>query len=120
MASRPIKRDSFKRGDTANFTYEFTAPYVGYNWSNVLVDCTFTSVDAPSDNTGAAAVRTGQALSVDANNIASYSFQLTAAESNALIPDTTYKDECQLKESSGLYVTTPVTGQTKVEQDYVI
>lgn len=120
MAVKPIKRDSFKRGDTACFVYEFTEPYDGFDWSGVTIDCALTAVEAPSTNTGAAAVRTGESLTVDADNVASYHFQLTAAESNALVAGTAYKDECQLKESSGTYVTTPITGQTTIAQDYII
>ncbi len=115
----PIKRDPFKRGDTANFVYVFTEPYDGFDWSTVTIDCSLTAVEAPSDNSGAAAVRTGQALSVDSDNTASYSFQLTEAESEALVPGTTYYDECQLKQS-GTYVATPITGKTTIKQDYVI
>jgi len=119
-ADKPIKRDPFKRGDTVTFAYVFTQPYVGYSWTGVTIDCALTAVDAPTNNTGAAAVRTAQSLTVDVDNTATYLFQLTAAESNALVPGTTYKDECQLKESSGTYVTTPITGETKIVQDYII
>lgn len=120
MAQKTIKRDPFKRGDTACFAYVFTEPFVGYDWSTVTVDCAFTAITAPTDNSGAAAVRTAQSLTVDANNTATYLFQLTTAESNALVPGTVYKDECQLKESGGTFVTTPITGQTTISQDYVI
>lgn len=120
MAQKVIKRDPFKRGDTACFAYVFTAPYVGFNWATVTIDCALTAVGAPTDNTSAAAVRSAQSLTVDADNVATYLFQLTTAESNALAPGSTYKDECQLKESGGTFVTTPITGQTTIAQDYVI
>jgi hypothetical protein len=75
-----IKRDSFKRGDTACFRYDFTEPYAGFDWSAITIDCALTSVEAPNDNTGAAAVRTAQSLTVNADNSATYLFQLTTAE----------------------------------------
>jgi hypothetical protein len=118
MSLKIIKRDSFKRGDTAAFIYQFTQPYAGFNWATVTVDCALTSVEAPTDNS-AAITRLAQTLTVDSSNTASYTFQLTPAESKALIPGTTYIDECQLKQGS-TYVTTPVTGSTKIAQDYVI
>lgn len=119
MATKVIKRDEFKRGDTAGFMYVFTEPYAGYDWTNVTIDCSFTAVEAPNDNTGAAATRIDQVLVVDSSNTASYLFQLTETESQSLIPGATYKDECQLKEN-GTYKITPVTGQTKIVQDYII
>lgn len=119
MSLKIIKRDSFKRGDTASFVYQFTQPYAGFNWSAVTIDCVLTATDAPNDNSSAAITRLGQALTVDSSNTASYTFQLTPAESKALIPGITYIDECQLKQGTS-YVTTPVTGQTKIAQDYVI
>lgn len=118
MALKVITRQPFKRGDTACFLYNFTAPSTGYDWSGVTVDCALTSQDAPSDNTGAAAIRTSQPLTVNADGSASYSFQLTVTESKALVPGTSYIDECQLKQ--GVYATTAVTGKTTVAQDYVI
>lgn len=119
MALRIIKRDSFKRGDTPAYIYQFTQPYAGFNWSGVTIDCALTAQDAPADNTGAAVSRIAQTLTVDGSNTASYTFQLTPTESKALVAGTTYIDECQLKQGT-TYVTTPVTGQTKIAQDYVI
>ena len=119
MALKIINRPSFYRGDTAAITYKFTEPYSGVDWSGITVDCTLTSVTAPTDNSGAAAIRTAQAVTVNSDNSAYYTFQLTIAESNALVPGTTYIDQCQLKQS-GLYVSTAVTGQTKIAQDFVI
>jgi hypothetical protein len=116
---KTIKRDPFKRGDTVVFVYEFTEPYDGFDWSTVTIDCSLTAVAAPTDNTGAAAVRTGETLDVDTDNTASYSFQLTEEESASLVPGTKYKDECQLRQS-GDYLVTPITGETLVKQDYVI
>lgn len=119
MAITVTRRDPFKRGDTACFAYVFTEPYAGFDWSGVTIDCAFTRIQAPNDNTGAAAVRTAQTLTVDGDNTATYLFQLTKVESAALVPGGVYKDECQLKEGAS-YLTTPVTGQTTVEQDFVI
>jgi hypothetical protein len=120
MASlKVIKRNPFKRGDTACFQYVFTQPYAGFNWATVTIDCALTTAAAPTDNTTAAITRIAQPLSVDTSNTATYNFQLTPSESAGLIPGTTYTDECQLKQG-GIYVTTPVTGQTQIAQDYVI
>jgi len=118
MSLRIIKRDSFKRGDTASFIYQFTQPYIGFDWSVVTIDCSLTSNTAPTDNTGAI-IRLAQTLTVDVSNTASYTFQLIPAEAATLVPGTTYTDECQLKQGT-TYVTTPVTGQTKIAQDFVI
>ena len=114
-----IKRDPFKRGDTPVFRYEFEPPYVGYDWSTVLLDCALTSVDEPTDNAAAAAVRLNQALTVNPDGTAYYLFQLTHAESLTLVPDDTYRDECQLKEGGTNYLT-PIQGETVIAQDYVI
>lgn len=119
MSLKTIKRQPFKRGDTACFLYNLSPPSVGFDWSTVTVDCALTAQTAPTDNTQAAAIRTSQPLTVNADGTASYAFQLTLAESQALIPGTTYIDECQLKQG-GLYATTAVTGQTVVAQDYII
>lgn len=113
------KRDPFKRGDTVCFMYVFDPPYVGYNWSAVQLDCALTMDSSPTANTSAAAVRLNQALTVNPDGSAQYLFQLTHAESSALIPDKTYIDECQLKESGTNYLT-PIQGQTVVSQDYII
>jgi hypothetical protein len=118
-ALKVIKRDPFKRGDTPNFRYEFDPPYVGFNWATVQLDCAFTKVGSPTDNSGAAAVRLNQALTVNADNTAYYNFGLTHAESLTLVPGATYNDECQLKESGTNYIT-PIQGETKILQDYVI
>lgn len=119
MAENTLKRKPFKRGDTACFVYEFEPPYDGFSWSGVTVDCAFTAIQSPSNNSGAAAVRLDQTLDVDADNVATYLFQLTKAESAALVPSSVYIDECQLKQGTD-YLTTPVTGQTKIQQDYII
>lgn len=118
--AKVLTRTPFKRGDTACFIYKFNPPYANFDWSDVTVDCALTNIDAPTSNTGAAATRLDRALEVDSANVASYGFQLTFAESKTLVPGATYKDECQLKQSGSLYVTTPITGQTKILQDYVI
>ena len=118
-ALKIIKRDPFKRGDTVCFQYEFDPPFVGYDWSVVRLDCTFTDVKAPNDNTGAAAVRLNQTLTTNPDNSAFYIFQLTHTESSALTPGATYSDECQLKESGTNYLT-PIQGQTTISQDYII
>lgn len=118
-ALKVTTRDPFKRGDTVTIRYEFEPPYVGYDWSQVLLDCAFTDVSAPNDNTGAAATRLNQPLTVNTDNTAYYAFQLTHAESLALIPGTTYNDECQLKENGSNYLT-PIQGQTTITQDYII
>lgn len=119
MALSFIKRDSFKRGDTAAFNYQFSEPSPGFDWSTITLDCALTDVNAPNDNSGAAAIRTAQTVTVNTDNSAYYIFQLTPAESNALIPGATYIDECQLKQGTS-YVSTAVSGKTKIAQDYVI
>lgn len=118
-ALKTIKRDPFKRGDTVVFQYLFDPPFVGYSWSGVVLDCTFTNVSAPTDNTGAAASRLNQTLTVNPDNSAYFLFQLTHAESAALTPGATYHDECQLKEGDTNYLT-PITGVTVISQDYII
>jgi hypothetical protein len=120
MATQVITYDPFKRGDTAAFTFEFTEPYEGFDWSTVTIDSSMTAVEAPSDNSGAAAIRLNQSLTTDASNTASYTLQLSVSESKSLVPDSTYNVEAQLKESSGTFVTTPITGQVTIVQDYVI
>lgn len=114
-----IKYQDFKRGDTQNFVWVFTPPYVGYNWSVVTLDCAMTSVTTPTDNSGAAATRINQTLTVDASNSASYTFALTHAESLTLTPGATYKVEPQLKENGVNYIT-PITGTVDILQDYII
>lgn len=116
---KPIKRSPFKRGDTVVFQYDFDPPYVGYDWSNVQLDCAFTDVAAPQNNTGAAATRLNQSLTVNPDGSASFVFQLTHAESLALTAGATYRDECQLKENGTNYLT-PITGEVVVKQDYII
>lgn len=118
-ALKVIKRDPFKRGDTVCFQYEFDPPFVGYDWSVVLLDCALTMVSAPTNNTGAAAVRLNQTLTVNPDNSALYIFQLTHAESITLVPGKTYIDECQLKEGGVNYLT-PIQGKALIEQDYII
>lgn len=116
---KPIKRDAFKRGDTQCFTYEFTEPYDGFDWSTVKVNCSFTNVSAPANNAGAAATRLNQSLVVDSDNVATYVFQLTRAESLTLVPGSTYVDECELKENDTYFIT-PITGESEIVQDYII
>lgn len=115
-----IKYDSFKRGDTPVFAFAFTEPTVGYSWAGITVDAAITDIQAPVDNVGAGVIRLNQSLTIDASNTATFTMQPTVAESKALTPGSTYKVEIQLKQSSGAYVTTPVTGQVLVEQDYII
>lgn len=119
MSSKIIKRDSFKRGETACFVYEFLQPYAGWDWSIVTLDAALTAQTEPSSNDSAVAVRTNQSLTVDASNKATYAFQLTPTESEALVPGTTYHDACQLKQSSS-FVAKPVTGRVVIEQDYIV
>lgn len=118
-ALKIIKRDPFKRGDTVGFMYLFQPPFVGYSWSAVQISCALTDVAAPTDNSGAAATRLNQALTVNSDGSAQFLFQLTHAESLALTPGATYQDECQLIESGTNYLT-PIQGQSVVTQDYII
>lgn len=120
MATKVIKYDNFKRGDTPLFAFTFTAPYVGFNWVGVTADAAITAVDAPTNNSGAAVVRLDQALAVNDDGSAITSIQPTVAESKALKPNTGYKVELQLKDNSGTNVATAVTGTVYVEQDYII
>lgn len=120
MLYKGLKRPNLKRGDTRTIRYKFTEPAPGYDWSGITVDCAFTNVTAPSDNAGADAVRIAQSLVVDPDdNSAYYDFKLTPAEAMALTVDNEYHDEIQLKDGTDT-VTTPVTGKTKVVQDYII
>lgn len=118
--AKTIKYESFKRGDTPVFAFTFTAPVVGYSWTGTTADFALTAVAAPKDNTGAAAIRSNVALTTNANGSASYSAQLTVTESQALVPDTDYSVEVQLKDNSGANVATVATGVVTVLQDYVI
>lgn len=116
-ASTVISVESFKRGDTPTFRFSFSNPYAGFDWSGISLDGAMTNVQAPSDNTGAAALRSNQALVTDSNG-AHYDFTLTVVESKALIVGD-YKVEVQLKQGTTT-VTTPVTVKVKVLQDYII
>lgn len=116
---KTIDRGELKRGVTACYQYNFTPPYVGYDWSVVTVDCALTAVGAPQDNSGAVATRLNQALTINVDNTATYLFQLTETESKNLVPGSEYKDECKLREN-GTYAVKPVTGKMKIVQDYVI
>lgn len=118
MANQEVKLESFKRGDTPTFRFDFTDPSSGYNWSGVTIDCVMTNVEAPANNSGAAATRIGQVLTEESGS-AYFDFTLTASESNALEAGSEYKVEAQLKES-GTTVLTPVTAKVKVLQDYAI
>lgn len=120
MATKIIKYDPFKRGDTPVFSFTLKPPTVGYSWSGITADFALTAVDSPNDNTGAGVVRTAQALTTNADGTASFSVQPTVAESKALSPDTTYHVEVQLKDGGGTNVATAMTGTVLVEQDYVI
>jgi hypothetical protein len=119
MARTIIYKD-MKRGDTPVFQFLFPSPAAGFSWSGITADFSMTAVASPADNSGAAILRLTQALSVDGNNQASFSVQPTTTESNALIPNTKYNIEVQLKDSGGVHVATAVTGTITVDQDYVI
>src|SRR3954470_18567762 len=99
--AKTIKYSSLKRGDTPVFAFTFTAPTAGYSWAGVQADFAMTVVAAPTDNTGAAAKRINQAVNDNGNGTATFSVQLTTAESNALIPNSDYTVEVQLKEGGG-------------------
>jgi len=114
-----IQYDPFKKGDTPVFAFQFTPPYVGFDWTTITADIAMTDVSNPSDNTGAAFVRLNQTLTPDVDNIATVSAQPTVLESKALSADTEYKVEIQLKEGSD-NVATPITGKVTVVQDYII
>jgi hypothetical protein len=119
QTDKDVKRGSFKKGDTPTFRYEFDPPYVGYDWSTVLLDCAFTNDTDPVNNTTAAAARLNVPLTVNPDNTAYYDFQLTHTESLALVAGASYHDECQLKENGTNYLT-PITGISTIKQDYVI
>lgn len=114
-----IKFDPFKRGDTPVFAFTFPAPSVGFDWSGIVADFALTNVSAPANNTGAAMIRTSQALTV-VSGTASVELQITVSESKALTAGATYKVELQLHDAANLNVATAVTGTVVVEQDYVI
>lgn len=113
-----VTLDPFKRGDTPTFRFTFSNPYAGFDWSGITLDGAMTSIQAPDDNTGAAAVRLNQSLTTNATG-AYYQFTLTIAESKALTIGAQYTVECQLKQG-GTTVATPATAKVKVLQDYVI
>lgn len=113
-----VTLDPFKRGDTPTFLFSFSNPYVGFNWSGITLDVAMTSVIAPADNTGAAAVRLNQSLTTDAQG-AHYQFTLTVTESKALTVSAQYKVEAQLKQGV-TSVATPATATVKVLQDWII
>ena len=112
-----VTLNSFKLGDTPTFSFQFTNPYIGFDWSVITLDGAMTDVVAPVDNTGAAAVRLTQSLITNSTG-AYYNFTLTPTESNALTAGATYNVEVQLKQG-GISVVTPVTAKVKVLQDYV-
>jgi hypothetical protein len=120
MTLRTIKYDSFKRGDTPVFGYTFTAPVDGFVWTGITADFAITDVESPSNNSGAAVVRTNETLTVNSDGSASLSLQPTVEESNAFSPDTEYNVELQLKDSGGSNVATVITGLVKIVQDYII
>ena len=114
-----IQYDPFKKGDTPVFAFQFTPPYEGFDWDTITADIAMTDVSNPVNNVGAAMVRLDQDLTVDVNNIATVSAQLTVIESKALTADTEYKVEVQLKEGS-TNVATPITGKVTIVQDYIV
>lgn len=116
--AQTITLPDFKRGDTPTFRFNFTDPYVGFDWSAITLDCALTDETAPTTNAGANAIRLNQTLQTDADG-AYYEFTLTVAESKALTPGGSYMAECQLKQGS-TSVATPVTAKVKVLQDYII
>lgn len=116
--NQTVSLDPFKRGDTPTFRFAFTNPYVGFDWTTVTLDGAMTNVLQPADNTGAAATRLAQTLTVDATG-AHFDFTLTIAESKALTVGAKYNVECQLKQA-GTSVATPATATVKVLQDFII
>ena len=119
MAVQTITVNDFKRGDTPTFRFNFSDPYEGFDWTGITVDCAMTDVQAPEDNTGAAAVRLNQTITVGVDGVAYYEMTLTVTESKALDPGATYVVEAQLKQG-GTLVVTPLTVKVKVVQDYII
>lgn len=117
MANTIKQLESFKRGDTPTFRFEFTSPYDGFDWTTITVDAAFTAVEFPTNNSGAAALRLDQPV-VEFPTGAYFEFTLTPTESNALKTETEYKVEAKLKSES--VVVTPVTCKVRVLQDYII
>lgn len=115
--NKTVTVDPFKRGDTPTFRFSFTNPYAGFDWSLITLDAAMTDVQSPSDNTGAAVLRTNQTLTTDTDG-AHYDFTPTITESKALSV-TDYRIEAQLKQG-GTTVATPATVKVKVLQDYII
>lgn len=118
MAQKFTKREPFTSGETASFIYRFPPVYPGFDWSLITLDAVFTADTSPTTNSNAIASRTGEVLSVDSSNVASYQFQLTPAESNQLVPGKTYYDACALREGTS-YVLKPTPGQVTINQDYI-
>lgn len=113
-----VNLSPFKRGDTPTFRFQYSNPYAGFDWTSITLDAAMTDVEAPQNNTAAAAVRTDQVLTTDSQG-AYYDFTITILESKALTVGANYNVECQLKQS-GVSVATPATAKVKILQDYVV
>lgn len=109
--------DDLKRGDTAAWRLEFLDPYEGFDWDGVTVDVAMTNEKEPTDNSGAAATRLAQGVTVSDTG-AYYVFTLAEEESKSLEPKKDYIVEAQLRKSGTVF--TPLTLKVKVLQDYVI
>lgn len=116
---RVIKMDSFKKGDTPVFEFNFSAPFDGFSWTGVVADMALTNVSAPTNNAGAGMVRTGISVTDNGDGTGTVSEQITAVESAALVVSP-YKIEVQLKDGGGANIATAATGKLTVVQDYVI
>lgn len=116
-----INYESFYRGETPNFVFVFSQPYVGFSWSSMLLDGAMTSNTSPTSNSDAGVVRLNETLTVDSSNNASYTMKPTVAESMALTPGATYYLQVKLKDSvTPANAVKPLTGKVIVAQDYVI
>lgn len=110
------KLDNLKIGDTPTFSVTLSPVGTAVNWTGTTFDAALTAISAPVDNSGAVAVRTAQAITVNADGTATASMTLTTGEANNLVVGT-YHFEVQLKQ--GGLVSTVYTATLPVVQDYV-
>lgn len=117
MAIATTKLDTLKIGDTPTFAVTLTPVGTAVNWSTITFDAALTSVSAPADNSGAVAIRLGQALTANADGTATASVTLTESEADKLTTSTNYHFEVQLRQ--GGLVSTVFTAVVPTAQDYV-
>lgn len=118
MNNNTVELKPSKKGDTPTFLFAFKNPSPDFDWTGITLDCVMTDVQAPTTNTGAAAIRLDRPLEPTSTG-AEYPFLLTVEEANKLVVGNTYHIEAQLKQD-GTIVVTPVTARIKITQDYIV